>query len=544
VRLGLIPAFLLVLLGAAHAQDMKPPSLSFAEADWGAAIAALADVDLLGPVATTPWIRTAHAGAGAGLGGPITPALTRLNAAMAQRLTGIATSPVPVLLPYDVEALLRDQAAGTAADGDERYLAGFHAARFFYPGPAGYDAAFAIRTADVAELSDIPFSRPIEVQISGSLVLYNLDPPIAVAGSPVPELEREFPGIRRMILEHHLRYTFVRFGVPYVVSALCFDGSVSREGLPTCRAADRVMLRFLHALRLTGGMPSGVRAIKPLPVERPAAVSTAFGYYAPGQILSGSGSRKRTGRTDSTVYSQIRFPLADAPAFAGSELLRRDRDETKRDPDAHRSYSWRDNFCERRSFPVAQCPAGTGHQGQDVRALRCKLALGTDRCERRGDVVAVRGGVILRSPKQEAAYLFVNSANEHIRFRYLHMSPHKMDADGLLSGRRVHEGEIIGEVSNFSMQDAGTSYHLHFDIQVPTKDGWVFVNPYMTLVAAYERLIGARGTELADPIAVDSASTNADSGAASSSAKASRAVGQKRRPRKSEKPTRHRNGKR
>ena len=33
-------------------------------------------------------------------------------------------------------------------------------------------------------------------------------------------------------------------------------------------------------------------------------------------------------------------------------------------------------------------------------------------------------------------------------------------------------------------------------MQVPTKYGWVFVNPYMTLVAAYERLIGGRGTEI------------------------------------------------
>ena len=74
-----------------------------------------------------------------------------------------------------------------------------------------------------------------------------------------------------------------------------------------------------------------------------------------------------------------------------------------------------------------------------------------------------------------------------------------------LSGRRVHEGEIIGEVSNFSMKEAGTSYHVHFDVQVPTKVGWVFVNPYMTLVAAYERLIGERGTELADPSVVATA---------------------------------------
>jgi hypothetical protein len=80
-----------------------------------------------------------------------------------------------------------------------------------------------------------------------------------------------------------------------------------------------------------------------------------------------------------------------------------------------------------------------------------------------------------------------------------------MDVDNLLTGRRVHEGEVIGEVSNFSMKEAGTSYHVHFDIQVPTKVGWVFVNPYMTLVAAYERLIGERGTELSDPTVVATA---------------------------------------
>ena len=110
----------------------------------------------------------------------------------------------------------------------------------------------------------------------------------------------------------------------------------------------------------------------------------------------------------------------------------------------------------------------------------------------------MRDGVILRSPRQEAAYLFVNSASEHIRFRYLHMNPRKMDEDNLLSGRRVHEGEVIGQISNFSRKEGGTSYHLHFDAQVFTRDGWVWVNPYMTLVASYERLIGARGVEIKD----------------------------------------------
>src|SRR5258708_12017739 len=85
------------------------------------------------------------------------------------------------------------------------------------------------------------------------------------------------------------------------------------------------------------------------------------------------------------------------------------------------------------------------------------------------------------------------------------MSARKMDADNLLSGRRVHEGEIIGEVSTFRLKEAGTSDPVHFDVQVPTKYGWVFVNPYMTLVTAYERLVGERGTELADPSVVATA---------------------------------------
>ncbi len=69
-----------------------------------------------------------------------------------------------------------------------------------------------------------------------------------------------------------------------------------------------------------------------------------------------------------------------------------------------------------------------------------------------------------------------------------------MDAAGMLSGRRVKRGEVIGQVGNYNDFAGGTTYHLHFDLQVPTKAGWVLVNPYMTLVAAYEHLLGARGT--------------------------------------------------
>jgi hypothetical protein len=92
----------------------------------------------------------------------------------------------------------------------------------------------------------------------------------------------------------------------------------------------------------------------------------------------------------------------------------------------------------------------------------------------------------------------VNTPNEHIRFRYLHMRPKLLDAAGVMSGRKVSAGELLGQIGNFSQHENGTSYHVHFDIQVPTRAGWVFVSPYMTLVAAYERLIGGRGAEVTE----------------------------------------------
>ena len=497
---GFAVGLVLALAGTSAAEDIKPPSLLIAQIRWAEAIATLPNSDVLRSGFLSAKLRTSNPRRA------IAPALAWVNGVMAQRFAGLTTSPIPVLMPFDVDALMRDQATGTAG-GDERYLSGFHAARFFYPGPAGYDAAVAIRTIDVPELAEIKFTEPIEVQISGSAVLYDLDTPIVAEGQTVPSLEPEFPGIRRTMLEHYVRYTFMRFGVPYVVSIACFDAGVSRYRLPTCRSADQIAHRFLRALRVVGGGPRDLHVASPLPLERPASVSRAFGYYGPGQLLSGTGFHGQGGRADYTVYSQIRFPIEDAPAVASSEVYQRRAVTQTAEPDEALAPAlpWRDNFCERRGFPVAQCPAGIGHQGQDIRPAPCKPPPGTERCTTHGNVVAVRDGVILRSARQEAAYLFVNSANEHIRFRYLHMNPRKMDDDNLLSGRRVHEGEVIGQVSNFSMKEAGTSYHLHFDVQVPTKFGWVFVNPYMTLVTAYERLIGKRGTQYAEPSVVATA---------------------------------------
>ena len=43
--------------------------------------------------------------------------------------------------------------------------------------------------------------------------------------------------------------------------------------------------------------------------------------------------------------------------------------------------------------------------------------------------------------------------------------------------------------------------HLHFDVQVFTRDGWIWVSPYVTLISAYERLLRGRGHEIGPEIA-------------------------------------------
>jgi hypothetical protein len=494
---------------SAAAQGMKSPRISHVQVDWATLAADLNALDAPKPEAREP-----------------AENLAWLNRASGARFANIAASPVPVLLPFDAAAYLRDGAAGRTASADGAYLSGFHSAPFFYAGPGGYDAVVAARAQEMRELG-IGYSKPIYVHISGSALLYELDRPAGMIGWPVNGgLEADFPGIRRLYLESQVRYTFVRYGVPYAVAIDCFEGA-SRFGKISCRKADKVAVRLLRALRLAGGTPQPhTERIELDTIERPAALSTVFTYHSPGQLLPGTGFKGKTGVAEYTVYSKIRFPMADAPAFANSQSFMnwgnceatgrlaagmRGRTQAYRcrvngqamlisDESAPENYSypWRDNFCEHRFFHVGQCPGGLGHQGQDIRPSSCKQRVpGANRCEPYlHDVVAVRDGAVLRSPGQESLYIVVNARNERIRFRYLHMQPRQFDADGLVFGRLVREGEVIGKVGNYFKHERGTTYHLHFDVQVPTRYGWVFVNPYMTLVASYERLIGGRGQEI------------------------------------------------
>jgi murein DD-endopeptidase MepM/ murein hydrolase activator NlpD len=334
-----------------------------------------------------------------------------------------------------------------------------------------------------------------------------------------------------------LRYSFLQYGgAPYVISLPCrndFDITgkprkkvKARKKIKTeeaellCTEAERIAAYFLNRLQLAGGTPNNrPQAAVRATIERPAGNSRSFTFQSPGDLIERSGfKRSYDGNKDRTVYTAMRFPIAQVPAYANSQLFmsggdcygkaeKEDGDVFRCGPDGKQlthnegaeenfTYPWRNNFCEIRDWQVGQCPGGQGHQGQDIRPPPCKPP-GTPCQPFLHDAIAVRDAYVLRSPGQLALQLLVNAPNERIRFRYLHMSPDEMDEAKLTTGKRVSEGQRLGKVGNILDRKSLTTYHLHFDIQVPTEDGWVWVNPYMTLVAAYERRLKAKGREVA-----------------------------------------------
>jgi murein DD-endopeptidase MepM/ murein hydrolase activator NlpD len=501
----LLATFVLLIAGTAvvSADEFRTPSVSAVRVEWRAVLD-----QFRSEVNAQPAVAPAFTFSGQrrlpAFDPRSTPALVQLNAVTSQFFTGIGRSPVPVLLPFDTASFLDARLNGAPASLSlSRYQADFRPVDVFDAGPAGYDAVFSLEPGAGSGdgMPQRTFAKPVEVQITGSILTYDISDPLGGKGEPVKALSAQFPDLRRFIREGYVRYAFTRFGVPYVVSIQCLD-STPRARRLACREAYPVAERFLKALRIAGGLPARPRMDIPAEIaERPVAASPDFTYRPAGDIIARSGSRKQSGRADFTAYSQIRFPLERTPAFAHSQSFRY-RKSSDRPLDelvgGNTSYPWQDNFCEARSFGVGQCAGGFGHQGQDIRPAPCPPpGEGDGTCDpKQQAVVAVRDGVVIRALMQQAATLQINTRNEHIRFRYMHMNPAVLDANGVLNGRSVGEGEKIGVVSNYLDHPNGTSRHLHFDVQVFTRDGWLWVNPYVTLISAYERLIRGRGREI------------------------------------------------
>ena len=154
------------------------------------------------------------------------------------------------------------------------------------------------------------YRKPIQIDITGAGFTYDLDGPNHQEVFPVKDkdLEVQFPGIKRILREAHVRYVFERFGVPYVVSIQCYDQPIASRYL-SCKEADPVAVKFLKMLRTAGGTPQQI-AEPHLDLNQPTAKSD-FTYFSPGFLIPGSGWRKMPGRADYHVYARMRSPIAN-----------------------------------------------------------------------------------------------------------------------------------------------------------------------------------------------------------------------------------------
>ena len=347
VKLAFLSALLLACLGAsAAAEEMKPPRLSYAKVDWAEAVAALAGIDELKPLAIPLMSRAAHS---------MPRSLARLNNVMSPRFPGIATSPVPVLLPFDTAALLRDQAAG-----DRR-----RRRRPLFVRIPRHASSIRARPATTRRLRSSPPTSP-NWPTTGSAIrsrcrfraprcFTSSTYRTRARASRCRRWRRNSPASAARSWSIICATRSSASASPTSCQSLCFDAGVPRFRMPTCRTADTIAVRFLRALQIAGGTPRQTPAAKPHG-DRTArrASRTPSPTAAPAACLRDTGFRGNGGRADYTVYSQIRFPLAEAPAYAGSQMYRLRNAVPGTVPGY--SYPWRDNFCERRGFPVGAVP--------------------------------------------------------------------------------------------------------------------------------------------------------------------------------------------
>src|ERR1700744_932003 len=243
---------------ALRADEFRTPSISAVHVEWRAVLD-----QLRSEISATPSVASAFTFSGQRRGPASdprsTPALMQLNAVTSKIFAGIDRSPIPVLLPFDTAAFLDARANGVPASLSlSKYQADLRPVDLFDAGQAGYDAVFSLEPGAGDGLPQRTFIRPVEVQITGSILTYDVNDPLSGKGEPVKALQAQYPDLRRFIREGYVRYAFTRFGVPYVVSIQCLD-STPREKRLACREAYPVAERFLKALHVAGGLPSRPR---------------------------------------------------------------------------------------------------------------------------------------------------------------------------------------------------------------------------------------------------------------------------------------------
>ena len=243
----------------------------------------------------------------------------------------------------------------------------------------------------------------------------------------------------------------------------------------------------------TPGDPALPDPEEPAPIPEEEFLTDAegrvFSYVPVGDLLPNSGP----GNADATIYRpDIRFPLEDA-AFLNSQVYRYGGSQGSINgmnggqcEASNYDYPWQDTFCESRSRSQIMCPTG-GHEGVDIRPAGCIPETGPNYW-----AVAVEDGRIVGLA--DSKYTVRLQTADGTLYRYLHL---KMDELAVEDGEYVTKGQRIGRVYNDFFNSAGervaTTYHLHFEMyqnyapDEVTDPVFDQVNPYMTLVNAYEK---------------------------------------------------------
>ena len=198
-------------------------------------------------------------------------------------------------------------------------------------------------------------------------------------------------------------------------------------------------------------------------------------YLPPGDLLPASGM----GLAETTVFAPgMRYPLEYGPSYPNSQVYMNGGNlgpGGSQCDEVNYSYPWRDNYCEKRSWDMPLCPAGIGHQGQDIRPSTCEKDV--------HPVVATAAGEVTNI----GTYSIYVTTPTGQRFDYLHGA---LSTIVVALGEQVSAGQPLVKVSN-NMGDTPTSIHLHFNIKQDVGGvGFVYVSPYMSLVAAYKELMG------------------------------------------------------
>ncbi len=249
------------------------------------------------------------------------------------------------------------------------------------------------------------------------------------------------------------------------------------------------------------------------PVPEGTPTTGGFAYYPPGELVAQDKGRGRTG--DRKVYLpgiiyplKLQSGLEMAPpgrhahmnsqiwgyggggwnghgAAGGSECDRRN----------YNPMIQRDTFCEVRSWDMPLCPAGQGHQGQDIRPPACD--------DDKWDAVAMVDGIITQVTSNTTVRLKGGDGTEYY---YLHMHPDSITVE---EGAVVKQGQVLGRISNFMNGGRETTHHLHLQVKQSISVGGsvqrVYVPVFASLIAAYRRSKGletgidAKGNLMADP---------------------------------------------